>query len=113
MDRNDTIAAIATAPGEECDFVSRFFGPAVGVDEDPVTGSAHCALVPYWSARLAQVDPARVYDLPTADQHEHLMEHDETLSVLAHLILPTLTLGLVLSGVFLRLTRINVKVYID
>ncbi len=43
---------IATAPGEECDFVSRFFGPAVGVDEDPVTGSAHCALVPYWSARL-------------------------------------------------------------
>lgn len=34
------------------DFVSRFFGPAVGVDEDPVTGSAHCALAPYWSAQL-------------------------------------------------------------
>ncbi|KAA1188165.1 PhzF family phenazine biosynthesis protein [Pseudohalioglobus sediminis] len=45
---------IATAPGNECDFVSRFFGPQVGVDEDPVTGSAHCALVPYWSARLGQ-----------------------------------------------------------
>ncbi len=43
---------IATAPGDECDFVSRFFGPAVGIDEDPVTGSAHCALVPYWSSRL-------------------------------------------------------------
>lgn len=43
---------IATAPGDECDFVSRFFAPAVGIDEDPVTGSAHCALVPYWSNRL-------------------------------------------------------------
>ena len=43
---------IATAPGNDVDFVSRFFGPQVGIDEDPVTGSAHCALVPYWSARL-------------------------------------------------------------
>lgn len=43
---------IATAPGDECDFVSRFFGPQVGINEDPVTGSAHCALVPYWSDRL-------------------------------------------------------------
>jgi PhzF family phenazine biosynthesis protein len=45
---------IATAPGEDCDFVSRFFGPQVGIDEDPVTGSAHCALVPYWVKRLGQ-----------------------------------------------------------
>ena len=45
---------IATAPGEDCDFVSRFFGPQVGIDEDPVTGSAHCALVPYWAKRLGQ-----------------------------------------------------------
>lgn len=36
------------------DFVSRFFGPAVGVDEDPVTGSAHCALAPYWGERLGR-----------------------------------------------------------
>lgn len=43
---------IATAPGNDCDFVSRFFGPQVGIDEDPVTGSAHCALVPYWAERL-------------------------------------------------------------
>jgi PhzF family phenazine biosynthesis protein len=43
---------IATAPGDSCDAVSRFFGPQVGIDEDPVTGSAHCALVPYWSTRL-------------------------------------------------------------
>ena len=43
---------IATAPGDDCDFVSRFFGPQVGIDEDPVTGSAHCSLVPYWVRRL-------------------------------------------------------------
>lgn len=41
-----------TAPGDEVDFVSRFFGPGVGVDEDPVTGSAHCLLAPYWAERL-------------------------------------------------------------
>lgn len=45
---------IVTAPGDDCDFVSRFFGPAVGVDEDPVTGSAHCKLAPYWSERLGK-----------------------------------------------------------
>ena len=43
---------IATARGTEFDFVSRFFAPAIGVDEDPVTGSAHCTLIPYWSAVL-------------------------------------------------------------
>ncbi len=45
---------IITAPGDEVDFVSRFFGPASGVDEDPVTGSAHCSLAPYWSDRLGK-----------------------------------------------------------
>ncbi len=45
---------IATAPGEGCDFVSRFFAPRYGVDEDPVTGSAHCTLAPYWAARLGR-----------------------------------------------------------
>jgi len=40
----------------ERDFVSRFFAPAVGVDEDPVTGSAHCCLTPYWSGRLKKND---------------------------------------------------------
>ncbi len=43
---------IVSAPGVEEDFVSRFFAPAVGVDEDPVTGSAHTTLIPYWSKRL-------------------------------------------------------------
>ncbi|WP_461518442.1 PhzF family phenazine biosynthesis protein [Porticoccus sp.] len=45
---------IATAPGTACDFVSRFFAPACGIDEDPVTGSAHCALTPYWAAKLGK-----------------------------------------------------------
>jgi PhzF family phenazine biosynthesis protein len=43
---------IVTAPGIDCDFVSRFFAPTAGVNEDPVTGSAHCTLIPYWSKRL-------------------------------------------------------------
>jgi len=45
---------IVTAPGDDCDFVSRFFAPRVGVPEDPVTGSAHCTLVPYWAERLGK-----------------------------------------------------------
>jgi predicted PhzF superfamily epimerase YddE/YHI9 len=45
---------IATAPGASHDFVSRFFAPRAGVDEDPVTGSAHCALAPYWAKRLGK-----------------------------------------------------------
>lgn len=50
----DAHAVIVTAPGETSDFVSRFFAPSVGVDEDPVTGSAHCTLIPYWAARLGK-----------------------------------------------------------
>jgi len=45
---------IATARGSTVDFVSRFFAPKYGVNEDPVTGSAHCALVPYWAGKLAK-----------------------------------------------------------
>lgn len=53
--RLDRFAVIVTAPGVEgVDFVSRFFAPAKGVPEDPVTGSAHCTLTPYWAARLGK-----------------------------------------------------------
>jgi PhzF family phenazine biosynthesis protein len=45
---------IVTAQGKDTDFVSRFFAPRVGIPEDPVTGSAHCALIPYWSQRLGR-----------------------------------------------------------
>lgn len=47
-------AVIVTAPSGTADFVSRFFAPASGVNEDPVTGSAHCTLVPYWAKRLGK-----------------------------------------------------------
>jgi len=45
---------IVTAPGSDVDFVSRFFAPQAGIDEDPVTGSAHTTLTPFWSARLGK-----------------------------------------------------------
>ena len=47
---------IVTAPGTEVDFVSRFFAPSCGIAEDPVTGSAHCSLTPYWAERLGRSD---------------------------------------------------------
>lgn len=47
-------AVSVTAPGDPADFVSRYFAPSYGVPEDPVTGSAHCALTPYWSQRLGK-----------------------------------------------------------
>ncbi len=50
----DFHGVIVTAPGTDCDFVSRFFAPNVGIDEDPVTGSTHTSLVPYWAARLGK-----------------------------------------------------------
>lgn len=52
--RLDCRGVIVTAPGQKHDFVSRFFAPRVGVPEDPVTGSAHCKLVPYWAQRLGK-----------------------------------------------------------
>ncbi|MED3661229.1 PhzF family phenazine biosynthesis protein [Ureibacillus terrenus] len=48
----DAFGVIATAKGNGADFVSRFFAPKAGIDEDPVTGSAHCTLVPYWKKML-------------------------------------------------------------
>lgn len=52
----DHFAVIATAPGRDCDFVTRFFAPRQGIDEDPVTGSAHCSLTPYWAGRLGRTE---------------------------------------------------------
>jgi PhzF family phenazine biosynthesis protein len=50
----DSLGVIVTAPGDNCDFVSRFFAPKHGIPEDPVTGSAHCTLIPYWADRLGK-----------------------------------------------------------
>ena len=56
--RLDCLGIIVTAPDEQgdADFVSRFFAPGAGVPEDPVTGSAHCTLIPYWASRLGKND---------------------------------------------------------
>jgi len=51
---SDSFGVIVTAPGVDCDFVSRFFAPNAGISEDPVTGRAHCVLIPYWSKRLGK-----------------------------------------------------------
>ena len=51
---DDGLGVIVTARGDEVDFVSRFFVPKAGIAEDPVTGSAHCTLVPFWAERLGR-----------------------------------------------------------
>lgn len=50
----DAFAVIVTAAGTDCDFVSRFFAPNAGISEDPVTGSSHSTLIPFWSTRLGK-----------------------------------------------------------
>ena len=52
--RGITVTSLASSA--DCDFVSRFFAPASGIDEDPVTGSAHCCLTPYWSRKLGRTE---------------------------------------------------------
>ncbi|MEN0109049.1 MAG: PhzF family phenazine biosynthesis protein [Pseudomonas sp.] len=52
------LGMIVTAPGQQHDFVSRYFAPAIGIDEDPVTGSIHCSLIPYWAERLEKTELA-------------------------------------------------------
>jgi PhzF family phenazine biosynthesis protein len=56
MKKSGGRGVVVTAKGDEVDFVSRFFAPQVGVDEDPVTGSAHTTLTPYWSKQLGKSD---------------------------------------------------------
>jgi predicted PhzF superfamily epimerase YddE/YHI9 len=56
---------IVTAKGENCDFVSRFFTPQASILEDPVTGSAHCSLTPFWSSRLKK---NQLYALQISDR---------------------------------------------
>jgi predicted PhzF superfamily epimerase YddE/YHI9 len=50
----DLRCVVITAPGTDVDFVSRVFGPKFGIPEDPVTGSAHCELAPYWARKLGK-----------------------------------------------------------
>ena len=52
----DLRGVVVTGPGQKVDFVSRFFAPKYGIPEDPVTGSSHCELTPYWAARLGKTN---------------------------------------------------------
>jgi len=54
LEKIDCTGIIVTAPGDDVDFVSRFFAPRAGIPEDPVTGSAHSTLIPYWAERLGK-----------------------------------------------------------
>jgi PhzF family phenazine biosynthesis protein len=54
--RLDCLGVIATAPGDDSDFVSRFFAPRAGIPEDPATGSSHCSLIPFWAERLGKTN---------------------------------------------------------
>jgi len=56
LGRVEARGVIVTARGTEVDFISRFFGPQVGIDEDPVTGSAHTSLAPYWAEKLGKTE---------------------------------------------------------
>jgi PhzF family phenazine biosynthesis protein len=62
LSKMDTVGVIVTAPGDDVDFVSRFFAPGAGIPEDPVTGSAHCNLIPYWAGKLGK-DKLHAYQL--------------------------------------------------
>ncbi len=56
LEHIESFAVIVTAKGSSCDFVSRFFAPGAGIVEDPVTGSSHSTLIPYWSEKLNKTE---------------------------------------------------------
>jgi predicted PhzF superfamily epimerase YddE/YHI9 len=64
----DLRGVCVTAPGENCDFVSRFFAPKLGINEDPVTGSAHCELTPLWSHILGKAQLSAMQISPRSGQ---------------------------------------------
>lgn len=96
----DRDGVIVTAPGRQSDFVSRYFGPRVGIPEDPATGSAHSTLTPYWSRRLGQSKlhalqlSARVGELFCEDRGDRVVTSGRTVKYLEGTIeLPPAQLG--------------------
>jgi PhzF family phenazine biosynthesis protein len=75
----DTFAVIVTAPGDDVDFVSRFFAPRAGISEDPVTGSAHCTLAPYWAGRLGRTSLTARQVSPRGGELECELQGDRVL----------------------------------
>ena len=77
--RGAIVTARAEAPSQGYDFVSRCFFPNVGIDEDPVTGSAHTALAPYWSERLGRLDLTGLQASPRSGLVHTRLHGDRTL----------------------------------
>lgn len=77
--------AIVTAPGERADFVSRYFAPAAGVAEDPVTGSAHCELTPYWVTRLGR-NPLHAQQVSARHGELHVRLAGERVHIAGHAV---------------------------
>ena len=69
LEKLETFGIIITAPGDNCDFVSRFFAPRAGINEDPVTGSAHTILIPYWAEKLKK---DKLSAIQVSDRKGHL-----------------------------------------
>ncbi|MEJ2606818.1 MAG: PhzF family phenazine biosynthesis protein [Anaerolineales bacterium] len=101
----DYFALIVTAPGRNSDFVSRFFAPGAAIPEDPVTGSAHCTLIPYWSERLGKKElhafqlSARGGELFCADRGERVSIGGRCVTYLTGSIDPCLPFVLPAAGV--------------
>ena len=81
------LGLLISAPGERHDFVSRYFAPGIGIDEDPVTGSTHCILVPYWAERLDKRE-LRAYQCSARGGELHCRLEGERVKIAgqAHLI---------------------------
>lgn len=77
---------IATAPGDDVDFVSRFFAPSHGIPEDSVTGSAHCTLIPYWSTRL-DTDTLVAHQISTRGGKLECHSRDDRVGIAGHAVL--------------------------
>ncbi|MBF0529438.1 MAG: PhzF family phenazine biosynthesis protein [Deltaproteobacteria bacterium] len=76
----DSLGVIITAAGDQVDFVSRFFAPKHGIPEDPVTGSAHCTLIPYWSNRLKKKN-LHAHQVSARGGELFCEDHDERVSI--------------------------------
>jgi PhzF family phenazine biosynthesis protein len=79
------VIVTAKSTAKDFDFVSRFFAPGVGIDEDPVTGSAHCALAPYWQARLGK-QQLRAFQASPRGGELQLRLNDQRVLIAGHAI---------------------------
>ena len=82
----DRLGVIVTAPGSDADFVSRFFAPGAGIPEDPVTGSSHCTLIPYWSTRLGKKN-LHAYQLSVRGGELFCEDQGERVRISGHAVL--------------------------